>query len=214
MSDLRLNREYFYSLGELRIPAHLWQALVRFGTWIEPAIVSEWVRLMQGYGVSQGRDLDEAALRKALMWSDPAREVTAARKRVARILADDRAVYCVWTGKRLTERTTDIDHCFPWDAWPCDALWNLMPAHERVNRNQKRARLPTAERLENAKSLIEDWWTEGYLGETNVLGPRFYAEALASLPLYSDTPSSLDDLFEGVMTQRLRLRHDQQVPEW
>jgi hypothetical protein len=37
-------------------------------------------------------------------------------------------LYCVWTGKRLRdgEAAFDIDHCFPWSIWPCDALWNLM----------------------------------------------------------------------------------------
>jgi len=215
VDSLRLSPEYFYSLGELRVPTHLWQALVRFAAWIEPAIVSEWVRLMQMYSVRQGRDLDEATLRKALVWSDPAREVTVAKERAGRILADGHPLYCVWTGKRLTERTTDIDHCFPWDAWPCDALWNLMPSHQRVNRHEKRARLPSAERLESAKALIEDWWAQGYLRETGVLEPRFYAEARASLPLYGQVPTpSLEDLFEGMLTQRLRLRHDQQVPEW
>lgn len=42
----------------------------------------------------------------------------------------------VWMHVAPTDRTRacfDIDHCFPWRAWPCDDLWNLLPTHRAVN---------------------------------------------------------------------------------
>ena len=41
----------------------------------------------------------------------------------------DEGLRCVWTGQPLNRTTLDIDHMFPWTAWPCSDLWNLLPAH-------------------------------------------------------------------------------------
>lgn len=207
-----IDGEYLRSLGELRVPRHLWRALVRFGSWIEPALVSEWVRLMLGYAARQGRTLDESAMRRALVWSDPERDVSLARRRAAALLEHHGAIYCVWSGKRLKAATLDMDHCFPWTAWPCDGLWNLLPASRQINQREKRARLPAAERLEEARARIQDWWQAGYVSDDRALRRRFFTEAISALPAAAQC--SLDDVFEGVMTQRVRLKEDQQVPEW
>jgi hypothetical protein len=44
------------------------------------------------------------------------------------------------------------------------------------------------------------------------LPQQFLQEARASLPTFSS--SELGDVFASVTLQRIRLRHDQQVPEW
>ena len=48
-----LDEDYLRRFGELLVPLHLWRALSRFDAWIEPAIVAEWIRMMQGYARSQ-----------------------------------------------------------------------------------------------------------------------------------------------------------------
>jgi hypothetical protein len=74
--------------------------------------------------------------------------------------------------------------------------------------------LPSAERLTSAKGIIVDWWTTGYVQNTNALiGQRFITEARASLPGFIEAPST-ETIFEGLELQRIRLHHDQQVPEW
>jgi hypothetical protein len=96
----------------------------------------------------------------------------------------------------------------------CGDLWNLLPAHRSVNQNQKSDRLPSAERLTSAKEIIVDWWTTGYVQNTNpLIGQRFITEARASLPGFIETPST-ETIFEGLELQRIRLHHDQQIPEW
>ena len=83
-----------------------------------------------------------------------------------------------------------------------------------MNQNQKSDRLPSAERLAEAKEIIVDWWTAGYVRNANALiGQRFLTEARASLPGIIEAPSP-ETIFEGVELQRIRLHHDQQVPEW
>ncbi len=121
---------------------------------------------------------------------------------------------CVWSGKALKPDLMDVDHCFPWTAWPCDDLWNLMPAHRSINQHEKSAKLPSAARLGQARERILNWWSDGYFsGGNREIRKRFVTEAQVSLPTVSSDPE-LDHVFEGVELQRLRIHYDQQVPEW
>jgi hypothetical protein len=87
-------------------------------------LIAEWIRLMKGYASGQGRSLNEAEIAQAVTWADPTRDVTIARQQAIELLTS-KDLFCVWTGKRLNERSLDIDHCFPWSVWACDGLWNL-----------------------------------------------------------------------------------------
>jgi hypothetical protein len=110
----------------MRVPRHLWNALVRFNSWIEPAIIAEWTRYILGYAENKGRMLDETGIRAALRWSYPKRDVALARNCAIKLLNAGQLT-CVWSGRPLRANTWDVDHCFPWSAWPCDHLWNLLP---------------------------------------------------------------------------------------
>ena len=215
-TELVIDPAYLASFGQLLIPQNIWLALLRFEVWIEPALLAEWVRLMQSYASRQGRSLNEADIALAMTWADPSRDVTTARQRAITLL-DSQDLFCVWSGKRLTERSLDIDHCFPWSAWACDDLWNLLPSDRTVNQRQKRDRLPSAARLQSAQDRVQGWWEEAYLQALNpVLSVRFTQEVCASLPglLAVSAPPTLDDCFTAILLQQVRLKHDQQVPEW
>ena len=111
----------------------------------------------------------------------------------------------------------DIDHGLPWSAWPCSDLWNLLPAHRAVNQHQKRDRLPSNSTLQAARGRILAWWHAAYFDEArDLLRSRFVEEARASLPglLASETDVTPEHVFAAMELQRLRLRQDQQVPEW
>lgn len=209
-----MDEVYLSGFGELLVPRHLWRALRRFDAWIEPALIAEWVRLMKGYAARQGRRLADGAIARAMTWSDPSRDVRIARERALRLMERE-PLRCVWTGRPLSPASLDVDHCLPWTAWPCDDLWNLLPAHRGVNRRQKRDRLPGDRLLRAARERIQVWWEAGYLKADNPLLPeRFRIEARASLPLVDGSEIRLDDVFAGVDLQRLRLKRDQQVPVW
>ncbi|WP_426954557.1 HNH endonuclease domain-containing protein [Muricoccus radiodurans] len=188
----------------------------RFSVWVEPALVSEWMRLMQGYAVSQGRTVEVGTMAAAMTWADPARDVALPRSRALVLMEEGTPVHCVWSGRRLSAETLDVDHCLPWSAWPCGDLWNLMPADRRVNQHGKRERLPSAEALHHAGPAILDWWSAAYLRpDDRVLPPRFRSEARASLPgLASSNLSELRESCSAVALQRARLRQNQGVPEW
>jgi hypothetical protein len=214
-TELHLDAVMLAGYGELRVPLQLWRAFQRFACWVEPALITEWLRLMRDYAERQDRVLAEGALAAAMTWAEPTRDVALSRAIALRLFEAGESLHCVWSGKKLEAASFDIDHCFPWSAWPCSDLWNLLPAHPTVNQKQKRERLPAEAVLQAAQMPIMDWWRSAYLsGE--VLPRRFADEARASLPgLGSAMPTVVpEEVFTAMRLQRLRLRHDQQVPEW
>ena len=211
-NDLRLDNDYLWSFGKLSVPMHLWRAMQRYAVWIEPALVEEWVRLSLKYGETQDRMIDASSLRRMMEWLEPTRDVEDVRRRAVDMLDAKRKLYCVWTGKPLRRNSLDIDHCFPWSAWPCGDLWNLMPSSRGVNQHQKRDLLPNDATLRKAKDRVVEWWEMGYCASRQ-LGERFRLEATARLPAIGSA-SDLEDVFGALGLQRLRLSNDQQIPEW
>lgn len=213
-AEVLLDHDYLAGFGAMRVPMHVWSALQRFGIWIEPALRAEWTRLTKGYAERQGRRVDEARLWAAMNWADWDRDVGDARRQAERLLAAG-DLACVWSGARLSPDAFDIDHCFPWAVWPCGDLWNLMPVDRRINQHEKRDKLPGDRILRSAQDRILAWWNAAYRDRSPAaLAERFTLEAGASLPgIVSATPH-LDDVYSALALQRMRLRQNQQVPEW
>jgi hypothetical protein len=42
--EILIDQSYLETFGELQIPANIWRVLERFDAWVEPALISEWVR--------------------------------------------------------------------------------------------------------------------------------------------------------------------------
>jgi SAM-dependent methyltransferase len=213
-ANVRLDADYLAGFGELRVPLHLWRAMQRFDAWIEPALTAEWSQLMQRYAARQDRVLPAETIAAAMRWSDPKRDVALSRAQALSLL-EAGPLHCVWSGRSLTAETLDIDHCFPWAAWPCDDLWNLMPAHRAVNQAQKKDKLPGAGLLRASQDRIQGWWERAYVrAENRVLPGRFRVEAEATLPMLGGEQGGLDDVFAAVEMQQMRLRADQGVGVW
>lgn len=208
-----VDEAYLRSFGELLVPWTIWRAVQRFAVWIELALVEEWTRLMQGYADRQGRPLPRDRVHAAMAWSDPSRDVKVPKDRALQLL-ESGSLHCVWTGRRLAARTIDLDHCFPWSAWPCSDLWNLMPASRPVNQKLKRAKLPSAQLMMAARDRILTWWEAAYDASSSRIRERFHIEAAASLPGVAPSAADLDSFFDGALAQRTKLHRDQRVPEW
>lgn len=131
---IRLDEAYLSTFGELYVPRTLWRTMQRFDAWIEPALIAEWSRLMKRYASSQDRALNESTIANAMTWSDPKRDVRIAKEQALRLI-EKSTLHCVWTGRVLSPQNLDVDHCFPWAAWPCEDLWNLLPTDRTVNQN-------------------------------------------------------------------------------
>lgn len=209
-SRLLIDEHFLWSLGDFRVPLELWQALTHYNVWIEPVLVSEWVRLMENY--ASGLRLDVRSLAHTfLAWADPARDTGIARAAAERMRAAGKPLYCVWSGARLGG-DYDVDHCFPFAAWPCGDAWNLMPSARRIN-IQKSNRLVTQAGLERASERIVDWWHEAFLSQGDERGRQFFLEASQTLPVLASSPGTAD-IIDAMKLHRIRLGKDQGLRPW
>ena len=148
---------------------------------------------------------------------DLTRQNQVPRVRAKLLIESGELQHCVWSGKRLSHSNLDIDHCFPFSAWPCDDLWNLLPSSRSVNQHQKRDRLPSKVCLLASQDRIHEWWDKAYIHQdSNLISRQFADEVGASLRV--DAPSTVDldleQIFHSVLIQQLHLKSNQQVPEW
>jgi SAM-dependent methyltransferase len=209
-SPLQIDEAFLWSLGDFRIPLEIWQALTHYNVWIEPVLVSEWVRLIESY-CNDGRPDVRPLAHSLLAWVDPARDTRFARAAVDRMRAAGKPVYCVWSGARLRDEY-DVDHCFPFAAWPCGDAWNLMPASRQVN-IQKSNRLVTQAALERASDTISRWWNDAFLSQGDGLRRQFFLEASQTLPILVATPEPAD-VIDAMKVHRIRLSKDQGLRPW
>lgn len=184
--QLVIEPTFLWGFGTTRVPVHIWTALRRLSAWVEPMLLAEWSQLSIAFASAQGRHMDQGTVLRALRWIDPLRDTTKVREIAARLLDGGRPIHCVWSGTRLTDvRSIEIDHCFPYSAWPCDDLWNLLPASRHAN-GRKRDLLVSDGALSRAGDVIRNWWSMAYCDSKNpVLARQFGEEARATLPVDS-----------------------------
>jgi protein-L-isoaspartate O-methyltransferase len=209
-AQLQIDDAFLWSLGDFRIPLEIWQALTHYNVWIEPVLVAEWVRLIESYS-NDGRPDVRTLAHALLAWVDPARDTSFARAAVERIRAAGKPVYCVWSGARLRDEY-DVDHCFPFAAWPCGDAWNLMPAARQVN-IQKSNRLVTQAALERAGAAIGEWWNDAFLSQGEGVRRQFFLEAQQTLPILAVQPEP-GDVLDAMKVHRIRLGKDQGLRPW
>ncbi|CAM3630336.1 HNH endonuclease domain-containing protein [Parendozoicomonas haliclonae] len=207
--SITLDLQFLSAFGEFRVPTHLWDAMTHYACWIEPAINNEWCQIMMSYHRRQGEDVSLGNLFQALTWKNDERTTTEVRAIVERMKHSGQTPQCVWTGNSLARAKYEVDHCFPYANWFNNDLWNLMPATEKAN-GSKSNKLPAGELLLLSKDRILEWWEGAY--QTPVLESRFFTEAIASLPGIRER--SLGSVFDGVVRQRVHLKHEQNMPEW
>ena len=238
-SRLLIEPGLLWAYGTTCVPLYLWIALRRLAAWIEPMLLAEWSRLSIRFAAAQGRTLPYDPVLQALRWISPERDTATVRRIAQGVLDRGKPIHCVWSGDRLTDvRRIEIDHCFPFSAWPCDDLWNLLPASPRANA-VKRDRLVSDAALSRARECIQHWWASAYRSGGTELARRFAEEAQATLPVGGEVgrasqggtgladgeilpgwigetglATDLDEVFAALRYQRLRLRQDQNLPEW
>jgi hypothetical protein len=168
------------------------------------------VRLIEAYCVDGRPDARQLAY-SLLAWVDSARDTSFARAAVDRIRTAGKPIYCVWSGARLRDEY-DVDHCFPFSAWPCGDAWNLMPASRQVN-IQKSNRLVTQAALERASETISTWWHDAFLSQGGGARRQFFLEASQTLPILVPSPQPAD-VIDAMKMHRIRLSKDQGLRPW
>jgi len=179
--------------GEFSLPESTWLAFNRYACWIEPVLVSEWVKTMASYSGNADYTSPEKQYKlvQALNWEEPKRTTTEVRKRFEQLqtsLPKSEQIQCVWTAKSL-KKQYDIDHSMPFARWPNNDLWNLLPTDSTVN-NQKSDRLPTEHKLKRAKERIQHWWKTAWLDDDSTSLRRAVQSALESSTGFRNEPSA------------------------
>ncbi len=205
---LLLDSEFFTSLGTFHIPVAIWEALTTYSVWIEPALVNEWINLMEGYTLNRQQAFSKTDYLQALLWEHPERSTARVRSRVEQ-LAELSDVACCWSGGAIKLNDYAIDHAFPYARWPNNDLWNLLPTKTSINAT-KSDRLPSSKRLLASRELILHWWQRGW----NEHQREFFIQANFALPDLSPQNQSYTDVFEALTFQRNRIYQVQQLREW
>ena len=147
----RIDKESLSQFGVFKVPVEVWQCMGQYACWLEPVIVNEWVKLMQGFQTLY----DDTVYYKSLQWDEGRRDTQPVRSRVQQLQQNGEIIHCVWTDKRLRNEHYEIDHCFPWSRWFNNDLWNLMPASVKAN-GEKSEKLPSAPLLHHSRERITD----------------------------------------------------------
>lgn len=215
--SLFLDLKSLSAWGEFSMPETIWLAFSRFACWIEPVLVNEWANTMRSY---QGNKCEkkQQLIPQALVWLSAKRSTEQVRKRFEH-LQQRKDQRCVWSQRLIKTNTkqhnsVQIDHCFPFARWPNNDLWNLLPSAANINL-EKSDRLPSQQRLKRAQPHINQWWQDAWLEEQDPLLQRqFFAQANIALPGLDNDNQSLDDLFQAMTLQQIRLKEMQQLKEW
>lgn len=143
------------NFGTFSIPQDYYEAFRILGSFISgrDSILFKWAE----FSVSaSGNNLSvDKVLNEVLKGPITERNILESKKLYKEILRRESKVYCVWTGRQLSNY--DIDHLIPLSVWKNNDLWNLLPSDSRTN-NQKRNKIPSPEIIERQKHLIVDYW--------------------------------------------------------
>jgi hypothetical protein len=160
--------------GTFSIPLDYYEAFKILGSFIngQDSILFKWAEFSVN---ASGNNLSvHKVLNEVLKSPITLREIKESKKLYKEILKKEGNIYCVWTGRKISNY--DIDHLIPFSVWKNNDLWNLLPSDSRIN-NQKRDKIPTPEFIEQQKNLILNYWEIIFESQSN----RFQKEIQVAL---------------------------------
>ena len=160
--------------GTFSIPFEYYEAFKILGSFIngQDSILFKWAEF--SVNASSKKLFVNEVLDKVLVSPITDRNVEDSKKLYKEILNKEGSVYCVWTGKKITNY--DIDHLIPFSVWKNNDLWNLLPSDAKTN-NIKRDKIPTPDMIEKQKNLILEYWEIIYKSQSK----RFQKEIQVAL---------------------------------
>jgi hypothetical protein len=143
------------NFGTFSIPFEYYEAFKILGSFIngQDSILFKWAEFSVN---ASGNNLSvHTVLNEVLKSPITLRDIKESKKLYKVILQKEGNVFCVWTGRKISNY--DIDHLIPFSVWKNNDLWNLLPSDSKIN-NQKRDKIPIPEVIERQKNLIIDYW--------------------------------------------------------
>ncbi len=151
--NLNLREYLINNFGFIKFEKNLYILLKEFGSFINgtESIIFKWAN----FSVNIDNSLNvEKVISILLKNNEIGRDVYNAKKVYDKYIHDLR---CVWSDKKLTSKNYEVDHALPYSITYINDLWNLLPAHNTVNR-KKSDKIPTPTLIENRKTHIKNCW--------------------------------------------------------
>ena len=143
-----------YQSGLVMLHVDLWREFCLSSHWIRDSLLLRWSELCEKFSATNDPAIQRGVTLPYLLKEGlPEREQGIAR----RMYEERENLSCVWSDKKITLATMDVDHALPFSLWRNNDLWNLLPAARKVN-NEKRDKIPTPELLRRRKDAIIDVW--------------------------------------------------------
>lgn len=160
--------------GTFSIPFEYYEAFKILGSFIsgQDSILFKWAEF--SVNASRKNLSVHKVLNEVLKSPITLKDIKESKKLYKDILQKKGNVYCVWTGRKISNY--DVDHLIPFSVWKNNDLWNLLPSDSKIN-NQKRDKIPRPEIIERQKNLIIDYWGIIYEYHSN----RFQKEIQVAL---------------------------------
>lgn len=151
-----IDLEYLIThFGTFSIPLDYYKAFQLLGSFIsgQDSILFKWAEFSVN---ASGNSLSVANVVSQVLKSPiTKRDVIVSKNLYKSILQKEGKVYCVWTGKKITNY--DVDHIIPFSVWKNNDLWNLLPSQAYTN-HQKLDKIPSVDLIEKRKDMILYYW--------------------------------------------------------
>ena len=140
--------------GSFSIPIDFYFVLKYLGSFISGSntLINNWADFIVKANKTHHLD-KEYVLKKLFKQPESFRDVNEVKKFYKR----QENLYCIWSGKHITNKTLNVDHVLPFAHYLNNDLWNLLPAINKINSN-KSDKVPTPELIEKQSDLILDYW--------------------------------------------------------
>ncbi len=151
--------------GEFSIPSEYFDAFRVLGSFIngQDSIIAKWADF--SWNSTKNRVKNKSLIISRLTDSPiTERQVNESKTYFRKILQNSDNIKCVWSGKNISRSAKyDLDHVLPFSVWRNNDLWNLLPTIPSINK-EKRDRIPSPYRLDEASSRIFSYWDILYNG--------------------------------------------------
>lgn len=149
--------------GWYSIPRDFYEAFNTLGSFFtgRDNILHVWAKLSSRFAGGESREKE--ALQALMATPRDSRNTGLARQAYLKKM-EKQNLYCVWSGKKITETNLVVDHALPFARIHDNGLWNLFPANAKIN-SQKSDSIPSPALIEKSQNRILEAWN--LLRETN-----------------------------------------------
>jgi len=141
--------------GTFSIPLDYYEAFQTLGSFIcgQDSLFLKWAEFSVN---ASGKKLPIENILESLLESPVTeRDAIKSKEIFENLLKEKGETECVWTNQKT--KKIQVDHILPFAIWKNNDLWNLLPAHPKVNQN-KRDKIPTPRLIDQQKGLILHYW--------------------------------------------------------